>query len=83
MSWRSSSYSNCFLKKRKLLQAVIIKPQIQWEVEPLICLGYCAFAFYNEIKAMSRALAEGSPVPYLCNWTIYRPKLYFSVNKIM
>lgn len=41
MSWRRTSYSNCFLKNRKRLQAVIIKPQIQWEVEPLICLGYC------------------------------------------
>lgn len=65
MSWRSSSYSNCFLKNRKPLQAVIIKPQIQWEVEPLICLGYCVFAFYNEIKAMSRALAEGGSVAHL------------------
>lgn len=42
-----------------MLQAVIIKPQIQWEVEPLICLGYCVFAFYNKIKARSKALAEG------------------------
>lgn len=66
MSWRTSSYPNRFLKNRKLLQAAIIKPQIQWEVEPLICLGYCVFAFYNEIKARSRAHAEGSSVPHPC-----------------
>lgn len=65
MSWRTSSYPNRFLKNRKLLQAAIIKPQIQWEVEPLICLGCCVFAFYNEIKARSRAPAEGSSAPHL------------------
>ena len=62
MSWRTSSYPNLFFKNRKLLQAAIIKPQIQWEVEPLIYLGYCVFAFYNEIKARSRAPPLSPPL---------------------
>ena len=77
MSWRTSSYPNRFLKNRKLLQAAIIKPQIQWEVEPLICLGYCVFAFYNEIKARSRAPAEGSSVPHLCTLDDLQTKAIF------
>lgn len=65
------------LKNRKLLQAAIIKPQIQWEVEPLICLGYCVFAFYNEIKVRSRAPAEGSSAPYLSTLNDLRTKATF------
>lgn len=28
-----------------------MKSQMHWEVEPLICLGLCVFAFYNEMGA--------------------------------
>lgn len=77
MSWRTSSSPNRFLKNRKLLQAAIIKPQIEWEVEPLICLGYCVFACYNEIKARSRAPADVSSVPHLCTLDDLQTKAVF------